>query len=47
MKLIDRINKDNNIYFEINNGLSDFSNDSNKRTVQQTNISGETTTNQK
>ena len=34
-KLNDKTNKDNNIYFEINDELSDFNNDSTERPIQQ------------
>ena len=34
IKLIDETNKNSSIYFEINNELSDFNNDSDKGTVQ-------------
>ena len=46
VKLINKTNKNANIYFEINDEPSDFSNDSNKRTVQRIsegNITRETT----
>ena len=35
VKLIDKTNKNTNIYFEINNELSDFNNDNFKRPVQR------------
>ena len=50
VKLIDKTNKNANIYSEINDELSDFSNDVNKRTVQrisENNIRRETTTDRK
>ena len=50
VKLIDKTNKNANIYSEINDELSDFSNDVDKRTVQrisENNIRRETTTDRK
>ena len=50
VKLIDKTNKNTNIYFEINDKLSNFNNDNFKRPVQQIRESdsrGETNTNRK
>ena len=50
VKVIDKANKNTNIYSEINDEVSDFSNDGNKQTVQrisESNISGVTTTDRK
>ena len=50
VKLIDKTNKNNHIHFETNGELSDFNNDSDKRTLQQirgVNISRSITTNRK
>ena len=50
VKLIDKTNKNTNIYFEINDKLSNFNNDNFKRPVQQIRESdsrGETSTNRK